>query len=202
VAEGSGRRLPPEVRRQQIVEATIEAVAALGYRAATFAKIAERSGLSSTRLISYHFAGRDELMSATVGHVYDHLGRHVADRLAAADGPRAELAAYVRAVVGFVDGHRTEMQALSRIFVGFRDESGLSRTYDADTDEQVIGTVEEILRRGQDDGVFRAFDPFVMGSLVQRSVDGIAFLLETRPELDLAAYADELVETFDIATRR
>ena len=26
-------------------------------------------------------------------------------------------------------------------------------------------------------------------------------LLETRPDLDLAAYAEELVETFDIATR-
>ncbi|TCK26869.1 TetR family transcriptional regulator [Pseudonocardia endophytica] len=200
--ERSGRRLPPEVRRQQIVEATIEAVAALGYRAASFAKIAERSGLSSTRLISYHFAGRDELMSATVAHVYEQLGGHVAGHLAAADGPRAELAAYVRAVVGFVDGHRTEMQALSRIFVAFRDESGLSRSYDADTDERVIGTVEDILRRGQDDGVFRTFDTFVMGSLVQRSVDGVAFLLETRPDLDLTAYADELVATFDIATRR
>jgi hypothetical protein len=32
-------------------------------------------------------------------------------------------------------------------------------------------------------------------------VDGLPFLLETRPDLDLGAYADELVETFDIATR-
>jgi hypothetical protein len=65
----------------------------------------------------------------------------------------------------------------------------------------VIGTVEQILRRGQDEGTFRAFDPFVLGSLVQRSVDGLPFLLETRPDLDLGAYAEELVETFDIATR-
>jgi hypothetical protein len=41
-----------------------------------------------------------------------------------------------------------------------------------------------------------------VGSLVQRSVDGLAFLLEARPGLDLAGYAEELVETFDIATRR
>lgn len=199
---GAGRRWTPQARRQQIVAATIETVAALGYRAATFAKIAERSGLSSTRLISYHFAGRDELMQATVAHVYDQLGAHMTGRLAAASGPRAELAAYIRGVVAFVDGHRAEMRALSRIFVSFRDESGASRSYDADNDERTIGTVEAILRRGQDEGEFRAFDTFVMGSLVQRSVDGLPFLLETRPDLDLGAYAEELVDTFDIATRR
>jgi AcrR family transcriptional regulator len=53
---GGRRRLSPAARRREIVAATIDTVAALGYRSASFAKIAERSGLSSTRLISYHFA--------------------------------------------------------------------------------------------------------------------------------------------------
>ena len=195
------RRLAPEDRRREIIAATIDTVAALGYRAATFAKITERSGLSSTRLISYHFAGRDELMQAAVAHVYGQLGEHIAHRLAAATGPRAELAAYIRAVVEFMAGHRTEMQALTSIFLNFHDESGSSRTYDNDDDQRAIGAVEQILRRGQAEGAFRGFDPFIIGSLVQRSVDGLPFLLQTRPELDLAAYAEELVETFDIATR-
>jgi AcrR family transcriptional regulator len=195
------RRLSPEDRRREIIAATIDTIAALGYRATTFAKITERSGLSSTRLISYHFAGRDELMQAIVVHVYGQLGAHVEQRLAAADAPQAQLAAYIRAVVEFIAEHRVEMQAMTSIFVSFRDESGASRSYDNDDDERVIGTVEQILRRGQADGIFRAFDPFIMGSLVQRSVDGLPFLLETRPDLDLGAYAEELVETFDIATR-
>lgn len=197
----AGRRLQPEERRRQIIQATIDTVATLGYRAATFARIAERGGLSSTRLISYHFGGRDDLMMSTVGHVYEQLGRHVSERLGAAEAPRAELAAYIRAVVGFIDAHRTEMQALSRIFISFYDESGAGRSYDADTDTQVIATVADILRRGQDERMFRDFDIFVMASLVQRSVDGLPFLLQTRPDLNLDAYADELVETFDIATR-
>ncbi|WP_328611530.1 TetR family transcriptional regulator [Amycolatopsis sp. NBC_00345] len=199
---GPRRRLSPEDRRQEIIAATIDTVAALGYRAATFAKIAERSGLSSTRLISYHFAGRDELMQATVAQVYGQLRSQVDDQVAAASGPRAQLAAYIRAVVGFVAEHRVAMQALASVFVGFRDEMGASRTYDSDADDSAIGAVEQILRRGQDDGSFRAFDPFVLGSLVQRSVDGLPFLLETRPGLDLCAYAEELVEAFDLATRR
>ncbi len=35
---------------------------------------------------------------------------------------------------------------------------------------------------------------------MQRSLDGIAFLLSARPDLDLAHYASELVETFGRAT--
>ncbi|HEY4020919.1 MAG TPA: TetR/AcrR family transcriptional regulator [Pseudonocardiaceae bacterium] len=195
------RRLSPEDRRREIIAATIDTIAALGYRATTFAKITERSGLSSTRLISYHFAGRDELMQAIVADVYGQLGAHIEERLAAASGPRAQLAAYIRAVVEFIAEHRVEMQAMTAIFLSFRDESGDSETYDNDDDQRVIGAVEQILRQGQHEGTFRAFDPFIVGSLVQRSVDGLPFLLETRPDLDLDAYAEELVETFDIATR-
>jgi AcrR family transcriptional regulator len=200
-ARAARRRLSPEDRRREIIAATIDTVAALGYRATTFAKIAERGGLSSTRLISYHFAGRDELMAATVAHVYQQLGDHLNERVAAAAGARAQLAAYLRASVEFVAGHRTVMQAMASIFLGFRDEFG-GRSYDSGEDQRAIGAVEQILRRGQEDGVFRTFDPFVLGSLVQRSVDGLAFLLEARPDLDLGGYAEELVETFDIATRR
>jgi len=196
------RRLSPEDRRREIIAATIDTVAALGYRAATFAKIAERSGLSSTRLISYHFAGRDELMASTVAHAYQQLREHVGERLAAAAGPRAQLAAYIRAVVEFVAQHRIAMRALALIFVGFRDEFGDSRVYDTRSDQRAIGAVEQILRDGQESGAFRTFDPFIMGSVIQRSVDGLGFLLETQPDLDLGAYADELVETFDLATRR
>jgi AcrR family transcriptional regulator len=201
-ARAARRRLSPEDRRREIIAATIDTVAALGYRATTFAKITERAGLSSTRLISYHFAGRDELMAATVAYVYQQLQDHLNERLAAATGPRAQLAAYIRAAIEFVAEHRTVMRALASVFLGFRDEFGASRSYDADTDQRAIGAVEQILIRGQEDGTFRTFDPFVVGSLVQRSVDGLAFLLQTRPDLDLGAYAEELVETFDIATLR
>jgi hypothetical protein len=140
-------------------------------------------------------------MAATVAQVYGELDAHVTARLAAAEDPRAELVAYVRGVIEFVGEHRVEMRAMTRIFVGFRDEAGESRTFESTADERTISAVEDILRRGQGAGGFRAFDPFVMASVVQRSVDGLPFLIEARPDLDLDVYADELVETFDLATR-
>ena len=41
-----------------------------------------------------------------------------------------------------------------------------------------------------------------MAAVIQRAIDGVPFLLETHPGLDLGAYAAELVTTFELATRR
>ena len=57
------------------------------------------------------------------------------------------------------------------------------------------------MRAGQAAGEFRAFDPAVMATLVQRAVDGLPFLLDVRPDLDVAAYGREVVTVFDLATR-
>jgi AcrR family transcriptional regulator len=49
-------------RRAQIVTAAIGTIAELDYAGASFKQIAARAGLSSTGLISYHFAGKQELV--------------------------------------------------------------------------------------------------------------------------------------------
>jgi hypothetical protein len=64
-----------------------------------------------------------------------------------------------------------------------------------------LSPVEQILRAGQAAGDFRDFDRWVMASVIQRAIDGLPFLLETRPGIDLGRYADELVTTFALATR-
>ena len=57
-------------RRAQIVDAAISTIAEVGYAKASFARIAERAGLSSTGLISYHFANRAELIAEVVDRVF------------------------------------------------------------------------------------------------------------------------------------
>ncbi|MDZ7915194.1 MAG: helix-turn-helix domain-containing protein [Rhodococcus sp. (in: high G+C Gram-positive bacteria)] len=86
--------------------ATIEVIASEGYRAATLARVAAHAGLSSTRLISYHFAGKDDLMRAVVGSVYGHIGPFVAERVARHDDQRSKLEAFIRSVVEFISAHR------------------------------------------------------------------------------------------------
>jgi AcrR family transcriptional regulator len=189
------RTFTEQARRTQIVEAAIDVIAADGYRGASFAAIARRAGLSSTGLISYHFAGKSDLMAQVTREVVAAIGEHMAARMAGAATAAGALEAYIRGSVEFVAGHRRPMKALLEIFLngGFRYEPG--------TELVVLSPVEDILRAGQRADEFRAFDPRVMATVIQRAIDGLPFLLETYPDLDLDSYARELVTTFGLATR-
>ncbi|MET3807878.1 AcrR family transcriptional regulator [Nakamurella sp. UYEF19] len=185
-----------QARRAQIVAATIDVIAEIGYGQTSFARIAEHAKLSSTRLISYHFAGKDELITAVAEDAITSIGDHLARQLAAETTASGMLRAYIEGMVQFTATHRSRMKALLEIFLN----GGLH--YDATTDQSVVGHVETILRQGQAGGEFREFDARVMATAVQRAVEGLPFLLESTPDLDCAAYGRELVTLFELGTRR
>ena len=194
------RSVTATARRAQIVAATIDVIVESGYAQTSFARIAERAGLSSTRLISYHFAGKAELVSAVVTEITTAIGEHMAQRMVGQPDAKHGLSAYIRGLVDFIKDHPIQMQALTGIFLDFRTDAG-GRSYDTRNEKDTLGIVQDILRDGQSAGLFRDFDTFVMASAIQRSLDGLPFLLQTRPDLDLDAYGDELVTLFDLATR-
>lgn len=82
------------------------------------------------------------------------------------------------------------MKALLEIFMN----GGIR--YDPGTELVVLSPVEEILRAGQKAGEFRDFDAQVMAAVIQRAIDGLPFLLETHPGIELGTYATELVTTW------
>ncbi|MBO0835870.1 MAG: TetR family transcriptional regulator [Actinobacteria bacterium] len=194
------RTFTEQARRAQIVTAAITTMAEVGYRHASFAQIAKRAGLSSTSLISYHFASKDELINEVVRTVLADIGRFMAGRMptpgSAAEASAADaLRVYIEASIEFIDTHREQMKAFTDIFIN----GGFS--YDPGSENTVVSPLEGILRAGQDSGEFRDFDPTVMATLIQREIDGLPFLLEIRPGLDVAAYGREVVTVFDLATR-
>ena len=94
-----GRQEPTfieQARRRQIIEAAIEVLAASGYEYASLERIALRAGISRG-LISYHFAGRDELMAAVVARAYEDGAAYMGPRIKAAKTPTEMLLAYTRA---------------------------------------------------------------------------------------------------------
>ncbi|HVW42808.1 MAG TPA: TetR/AcrR family transcriptional regulator [Amycolatopsis sp.] len=187
------RSFTAQARRAQIVAAAIETIAELGFSQASFARIAERAGLSSTRLISYHFAGKKELIEQVIAEVYQEIGTFMGERVQAQTTATGALHAYLESYLEFVAGHRTQMKALLAIFLS----GGLD--YDpADQEVQTLSPIEAILRDGQKAGEFRDFDTRVMAATVQRSLDGIPMMLETYPDLDLDTCARELVTLFDL----
>ena len=95
-------------RRAQIVAAAIETIADVGYANASFARIARRAGLSSTGLISYHFAGKSDLMAQVAQETFAAIGEHMAARMSGASGPAQALEAYIRGITEFIAGHRPD----------------------------------------------------------------------------------------------
>lgn len=182
-------------RRAQIVDATLSVIAEQGYDRASYARIAEQARLSSTRLISYHFAGKADLISACAAQVIERIGAWTGSAVHAEETAAGALQAYITATIRFIDDNRAAMTALTRIVL-----AGALQYTTAD-DAAAAAPLEDLLRRGQESGEFRSFDPAVMAHAVQRSIDGLPFVLERAPETDCAAYGRELGALFELATR-
>lgn len=60
------------VRRQQLIDATIEVVAEVGLNSATISLIAKKAGMSSG-IISHYFGGKQALIEATVRYLLSRL---------------------------------------------------------------------------------------------------------------------------------
>ena len=196
-----GRTFTETARRAQIVRAAIETIAELGYGRASFGQIAKRAGLSSTGLISYHFAGKDELMSEVVTEVMGTFTAFVLPRMQAQRTKAGQLRAFVESNVDFMRTHRTPLVALLDIMAGARRDDG-SPLHGAGVAEADVAKLTEFLHEGQQAGEFRRFDPRVMAVAIMSLRNGVLRALAADPDLDLDIYERELVTLVALATRK
>jgi len=107
---GDGRTFVEEARRRQIVGNAIDALAEEGFAASSLATIARRTQVSKG-LISYHFAGKDDLVQAVLAELIARSSRFVAERVRPAPVGAGRLAAYVGASFEFMVRRPTEVAA-------------------------------------------------------------------------------------------
>lgn len=187
-------------RRAQIIEATIGCLVELGYSRTSYVRIAERAGLSSTRLISYHFTDKDELMQEIVNHVFDRAREVINPRMAAATRPAQVIATFIAASVTWYRDDAPKLLALRQIWDNLRGPDGAPKLGPA-THEAELDTVAGIFRAGQEAGEFGPFDPRVMAVTLRKALDGASEQLALYPDTDADAYGKELVALFHNATR-
>ncbi|WP_367131648.1 MULTISPECIES: TetR family transcriptional regulator [Streptomyces] len=197
----SRRTFTEAARRAQIVNAAIEVIADAGYAKASFARIARAAGLSSTGMISYHFAGKDDLMREVVAEVCRVADAHVRPRMEERTGARARLRAFIEASVGLADAYPKHLPAMADVLAHLRDDDPSRR--------DVLGTLEsaadvqvERMREAQRSGEFREFDPRVMATAIRAAIDATVTRAGREPDFDAAAAGRELADLFDHATRR
>src|SRR5690606_38761326 len=90
----------------------------------SLSRIAEHAGISKS-VISYHFAGKEELLLNLVEEVYERLGTAIVAAIGAESTPTAKLAAYIRSYLHHAAAHLPELIAAMDIVVSHRDAQGV-----------------------------------------------------------------------------
>ncbi|GAA3093290.1 TetR/AcrR family transcriptional regulator [Streptosporangium carneum] len=186
-------------RRAQIIASAIEVIADQGFANASLARIAKHAGISKG-VISYHFAGKDELMEQVVDQVYADIARYVLERMEGHKSATALLRTQITAVAQHMREHRSQVKALGEIFYNLRLPDGTPR-YGVAASEELFQSLELIYRHGQESGEFRLFDVRVMAVSHTAAVDNMFAYWVTHPGHDLDAHARELADIFVHATR-
>ncbi len=95
----SRRHESEDVRRRQLIEATVDAIADVGFRAATVLEIARRAGVSAG-LPAFYFRDKDALLEATLHWLAVQLSKALVERQRCATTPRGRILAVVDATLG------------------------------------------------------------------------------------------------------
>ncbi len=188
-----------EARRAQIIDCAIDVIAEQGFAQASLSQIAKRAGISAG-VISYHFAGKDDLIREVAAHVFTKGAAFIGPRVNGQPAAPDALRAFIVASVDYVAARPAYTRAIMNIIRAGRGETGQPR-YDAALEAPRRDGFQQILRWGQDTGEFRAFDVAIMARTIIEAVDAVPPQLAVQPDLDMAAYGQELATLFDLATR-
>jgi AcrR family transcriptional regulator len=188
-------------RRAQIVAAAIDTIAEVGYERASLARIAARVEISKG-VISYHFAGKDDLIRQVVHEVIEQARAYMLPRIMAESTGPARLRAYIESNLAFMREHRSQMVAIVEIARNRLGEERQRRFYgevDLDAGARMLA---QQLAGFQAKGEFRRdFDPASMAIAIRAAIDAVPPRLAFDPEFDIDSYAHETATLFDLATR-
>jgi|HubBroStandDraft_1064217.scaffolds.fasta_scaffold00108_29 TetR/AcrR family fatty acid metabolism transcriptional regulator len=185
-------------RRAQIIECAIDTIAELGFAHASLAQIAKRASVS-TSVISYYFAGKDELLRAVAAHVVAAGEAFIRPRLDLQSGARAALRSLVAAFVGNFAARPNSVIAIRNIIFAGRGDLWYPN-YPA-TESRARAAFVRILEWGQRDGVFRPFDVRIVAGIISAILDSIVGRVAADPAFDIDATCREVLEVVDRATR-
>jgi AcrR family transcriptional regulator len=190
-----------QARRTQIVDCAVETIAEVGYGNTSLAAIAKRAGISKG-VISYHFAGKDELMQQVLGEGMALAAAQMVPRIdAAGTSALGRMRGHIEGNIAFIKAHPQHLTAMVEILNNAKDEAG-RLVVDVSEFTDLVGRVAQAFRGAQQAGELREFDPLVMAQTLRSSIDGMVARYLADPSLDLDAYGAELITLFELATRK
>jgi TetR/AcrR family transcriptional regulator, transcriptional repressor of bet genes len=183
-----------EARREQIIEAAIQTLDEIGYVKASLAQIAGRAGIS-TALISYHFADKNDLMNHLLMKLIERSTAYILEKVRQENTPQERLNTFIVASLAYQGTHPAHNAALLEIIFNARtpDNTPYYKLGDEE-DEPILQELEQILRNGQEEGVFGAFNVNVMSSMIQGAIGEYMPISAVTKKVDLETYSSQLVK--------
>jgi AcrR family transcriptional regulator len=200
-AGDAGGTFTSAARRAQFVAAAIDTIAEVGYARASLGRIAGRVGVSKG-VISYHFAGKDELVREVITDIADRGGAFVYAQAMTLPTAAGRLRAWIESVLGYLAAHRTEAVAFHEIAAASRGDAAVGAAL-ARLVTDVTPAVRALFADGQASGEFRTdFDPQAAATAIMAVIDAVPPRMARDPDFDVARYGREVAGLFDAATRR
>lgn len=191
-ANGRRRSFIEEARRRQIVDTAIRTIAERGISQTTLAEIAKECGISKG-VISYHFDGKDELITEVLTSLVRAPAEFVKERVERADTFAGKLRAYVEATLLYIERNRADFVALVDLW-GSTGVSEGRRHFNQEAYEPSRHYIAHILEAGAAAGEFRPVAARTMASVIQAAIDGVMLQWVFEPDgIDLAACREELL---------
>ena len=163
-------------RRQQILAAAATVIAERGIcdvRIADIAAVAE----TSTGLILYYFESKDRLLAEALTHAEDQFYLHIFHGISALDDPRAQLTHLITsACPGLADalgGLAAEWTLWLELWARALHDDEVARKRVA-LDRRWRSTIADVVRTGQQRGVFADVDPHEFALELAALMDGLA----------------------------
>jgi len=167
----TGRKASREVRRQQLIEATVAVLARKGYATLTVADVARAAGLS-TGIVIFHFDSKDGLLASALRYLADeYYGNWKRAVDAAGDDPAGRLAALLLA------DFNSEIYSMDRLaaWIAFWGEAQARPTYnqiyggfEREHQQVCLACCEDLIRR---DG--SSLDPGLTMKALEALGDGL-----------------------------
>lgn len=187
-------------RRQQIVSGAIAVLAEKGFSATSLAAIAEHLDVSKG-VISYHFAGKTEVLHEVVRTVLGQAEAWMTPRVAEATSFTDALHSYIWSNMAFLDTHRDEIFALTEVLANMRAAPGVAETF-GESQRGAVAALEALFTGGEKAGEFDAVSARVAAISLRAAIDSVSTLMRDEPHFDVMAFGTELAALFERVVAR
>lgn len=172
VSQKPRRKAPPEVRRQQLIDAAMETIAEKGISGATAAHVTSRAGLS-IGIVSLHFGGMKGLLTETLRFLAEEMRDAWADAYADDGAPPA---ARLHAIVDAIFDEATCTPTKIAVWFAFFGEAQYRAVYREIVDEfdtEREEALADLVAQVKADGGYANVDPKSLATSIESLADGL-----------------------------